>query len=187
MGKAWEPLFPRLGIYEDHSPTTYAGGPFPRYNCWAFAAGETLRRWEPDPSGQYYWPDVAPREYTVPAFMAAYKSIGYKHCANALPERSCEKIVIYATADGRVTHAARQLSDGRWISKLGDAEDIIHQRPESLSSMVYGQPVQFMKRPIAREWTPIHGWFGAIRFLSEILSEWERKLIAHSGLIRTVV
>jgi len=91
--------------------------------------------------------------------MAAYETIGYEPSQNSTLDRSCEKIAIYATADGRVTHAARQLSDGRWISKLGDEEDIIHQLPESLSSVVYGQPVQYMKRTASRG-QALHGWFG---------------------------
>jgi hypothetical protein len=172
MAKAWEPHFPQLGIYEDHSPTTYPGGPHPRYNCWAFAAGENQKRWEPDPSNQYYWPPTAPREYSVPAFMAAYQTKGYEHCANGSLERSAEKIAIYATQDGRVQHAARQLSDGRWISKLGDEEDIIHQTPESLSSTVYGNPVQFMKRAVISQGSALHVWFGPLRFLSEIFRNW---------------
>jgi hypothetical protein len=56
MPKAWEPAFPYLGVYECHSPPTPIGGPHPRYNCYAFAAGENSKRWEPDPSGQCYWP-----------------------------------------------------------------------------------------------------------------------------------
>jgi hypothetical protein len=172
MAKAWEPHFPQLGIYEDHSPTTYAGGLHPRYNCWAFAAGEILKRWEPDPGNQYFWPAAAPREYTVHAFMAAYGTIGYEHCQNGSLDRSCEKIAIYATFGGIVTHAARQLPDGRWISKLGDEEDIIHQTPESLSSVVYGQPVQFMKRALPDQgWA----WLGPFRFLSETIRHWLSK------------
>jgi hypothetical protein len=47
-----------------------------------------------------------------------------------------------------VEHAARQLQDGRWISKMGDEEDVVHRDPESLSSNDYGQPRIFMERPL---------------------------------------
>ncbi|HEX3497139.1 MAG TPA: hypothetical protein VHT02_08205 [Methylocella sp.] len=134
-----------MGEWEEHSPATPWGGPHPRYNCWAFAAGDNTRWWQPDPSNQYYWPSIM-QEFTVPAFIDAYQTCGYVPCANGLLEPSCEKIVIYTTANGIVTHAARQLSDGRWISKLGDAEDIIHQTAESLVGDVYGHPVCFMSR-----------------------------------------
>jgi hypothetical protein len=43
MPKAWEPAFPQLGIYEDHSPRTPYRGKLARYNCWVFAAGEDHR------------------------------------------------------------------------------------------------------------------------------------------------
>jgi hypothetical protein len=178
MAKVWESEFPHLGVWECHSPRTPQGGSHPRYNCWAFAAGENTRRWEPDPSNQYYWPSST-REYTVPAFTDAYQTRGYELCADALPDLSCEKIAIYATADGIVRHAARQLSDGRWISKLGDEEDIVHETPESLNSTVYGQPVCFMKRELPRGWA-LHGWFGAIRFLRDLLCRLRRTpAIAH--------
>jgi hypothetical protein len=151
MAKWWEAKFPHLGVWEFHSPRTPPGGRHPRYNCWAFAAGENTRRWEPDPGNQYYWPSSM-REYTVPAFIDAYRSHGYELCADGFLDHSCLKIAIYATVDGVVKHAARQLPNGRWTSKLGDEEDIIHEAPESLSSTDYGQPVCFMKMelPTAR-------------------------------------
>lgn len=163
--KIWESAFPHLGVWECHSPRTPVGGPHPRCNCWAFAAGENTRRWEPDPSNQYYWPSNT-REYTVPAFIDAYRTRGYEPCVDDLLNSSYEKIAIYANAGGTVTHAARQLSDGRWISKLGDEEDIIHETPESLNSAVYGHPVLFMKRDLPR--SP-HGWRSAICFFLDIL------------------
>ena len=147
MPKVWEPAFPNLGAYECHSPRTPIGGPDPRYNCWAFAAGENLKRWEPDPSGQYYWPQGVPRNYSIAAFSGTYQTVGYEPCADGVLTQGVEKIVLYALASGRVTHAARQISDGRWISKLGDEEDISHQFPNSLVSVCYGYPVLFMSRP----------------------------------------
>jgi hypothetical protein len=146
MPKAWEPAFPQLGIYEDHSPRTPYRGKLARYNCWAFAAGEDHRRWDPDPGGQYYWPPGTARAYTIPAFVAAYGTRGYKLCGHGKLRSTQEKIVIYATPNGIVQHAARQLQDGRWISKMGDEEDIIHRDPMSLIGTYYGKPVLFLQR-----------------------------------------
>jgi hypothetical protein len=109
--------------------------------------GDNTQRWEPDPAEQYYWPPDVLREYTVPAFIRAYQTCRYELCADGLQERGYEKIVVYADRYGLVKHAARQISDGRWLSKLGDAEDIIHEAPQSLSSPIYGQPVCYLKRP----------------------------------------
>lgn len=44
------------------------------------------------------------------------------------------------------THAAKQLADGRWGSKIGQLEDIVHTTVEALSGSDYGEVVQFMKR-----------------------------------------
>lgn len=46
------------------------------------------------------------------------------------------------------THAARQLPSGQWTSKLGKSEDIQHESAEDVSGGVYGEVVEFMKRPI---------------------------------------
>jgi hypothetical protein len=44
------------------------------------------------------------------------------------------------------THAARQLPDGQWTSKLGKYVDIEHSAPEDVAGGVYGEVMQFMKR-----------------------------------------
>jgi hypothetical protein len=139
MAKSWESEFPHLGKWEEHSKAARG------YNCYAFAAGDDTQRWEPDPAEQYYWP-IALRAYTVPAFTQAYQTRHYEVCADGLREHGYEKIVIYADDSGIVRHAARQISDGRWLSKLGYVEDIIHETPQSLASPTYGQPVCYMKR-----------------------------------------
>ncbi len=148
MAKSWEPAFPHLGQWEEHSPPTPPLGSIRRYNCYAFAAGDNTQRWEPDPAGQYYWPPSVPREYTIPAFIQAYQTRRYDVCGDGVQERAYEKIVIYANSFGIVQHAARQVYDGRWLSKLGDAEDIIHETPQSLASAIYGQPVCYLKRSL---------------------------------------
>lgn len=147
MAKSWEPAFPHLGKWEEHSPPTLPGGPTPRYNCYAFAAGDNTQRWEPDPANQYYWPPTALRAYTIPAFIQAYQTRRYEVCGDGMQEGGYEKIVIYADI-GIVKHAARQISDGRWLSKLGDAEDIIHETPQALAGAVYGQPVCYLMRQV---------------------------------------
>jgi hypothetical protein len=56
-----------------------------------------------------------------------------------------ERIALYASADGVPTHAARQLRDGRWTSKLGRCEDIEDQLRD-LQGENYGAVVHIMKR-----------------------------------------
>src|ERR1035438_162844 len=101
-----------------------------RYNCIAWAAGNDLRNWWPDPRGIGYWPLGIPRQVTIDAFMRAYGTLGYTLCFDESLEEGLEKIAIYGTTalDGSVipTHAALQLQSGKWTSKLGPFEDINH-------------------------------------------------------------
>lgn len=116
------------------------------YNCIAWAVGETDRWWWPIPSS-YYWPEVVPRQLTVQAFVQAFQTAGFEVCADRRVEPGLEKIAIYARL-GQPTHAARQLPNGRWTSKLGRSVDIEHTDPDAVSGPQYGTPVVFMKRPI---------------------------------------
>jgi hypothetical protein len=76
------------------------------YNCFAFAAGEEDRRWDPvDPDG--YWPDTVPRELTLEAFIKAYQTIGYECCDNRDLELGFQKIAIYTYGE-EPQHAAIQ-------------------------------------------------------------------------------
>ena len=54
-----------------------------------------------------------------------------------------EKVAIYGFGFF-YTHAARQLPNGKWSSKLGKAEDIEHDSPDDVAGGVYGEVVLFM-------------------------------------------
>lgn len=114
------------------------------YNCIGFAA-ETNLFWWPDPNGQYYWPDQVPRKCTIHAFVQAFKLIGYKQCQDDTLELKLVKVAIFA--NGNIpTHAARQLDDGRWTSKLGRSIDITHAL-RGLEGDEYGKVVQLLSKP----------------------------------------
>ncbi len=114
-----------------------------RYNCIAWAAGDNTRWWWP--MDESYWPDTADRLETVAAFVAAFASLGFELCSEATHETHFDKIVIFADADGIPTHAARQLSDGQWTSKLGRSEDITHALTD-ICGEAYGSVAQVMRR-----------------------------------------
>jgi hypothetical protein len=116
-----------------------------RYNCAAFAAGDQKRKWWPLPP-PFYWPSTAPRENTIPAFLKAYETLGYAPCANGNLEDGMEKIAIFADIFDVPKHVARQLKNGKWISKLGDHIDIEHDTLGVVSGPTYGRPVAFMSR-----------------------------------------
>jgi hypothetical protein len=44
---------------------------------------------------------------------------------------------------------ARQLVSGAWTSKLGRLEDIEHEALEAINCDDYGEPVQFLRRPLS--------------------------------------
>ncbi len=118
----------------------------PQYNCIAWAAGEDDVRWWPDPMYILHWPDGVPRLETIAAFIQAYSTIGYAPCSDGNIEQGFEKVALYAL-NGKPTHAARQLSNGEWTSKLGPQWDISHTI-NALDGPSYGSVVQYLKRPM---------------------------------------
>jgi hypothetical protein len=125
------------------------------YNCIAWAAGRTDSFWWPHADA--YWPPGVPLVLTVDAFVQAYEAVGYRTCADSILERGFEKVAIYANAKLVPTHAARQVPNGEWTSKLGLHIDIRHADPNALIGRDYGAPVRFMRRrlPIWR-WVSFH-------------------------------
>ncbi len=146
VGHRLEQAFPRLvgSGYQVTSPQA------DRYNCIAWAAGDPSNWWWPDEAGQpdsSYWPPNVPRAMTLDAFSQAFASLGYAICDDEQPEEGFEKVAVFALA-GVPTHAARQLPNGRWTSKLGPMEDLEHALHD-LTGMVYGSVALIMKRPLS--------------------------------------
>jgi hypothetical protein len=121
-----------------------------RYNCIAWAASDTRKWWWPDDPviGYGYWPSGAAREVTIPAFIAAFNTLGYAVCLDGSIENGFEKVAIFADHNAEPTHAARQLTDGVWTSKFGAYEDIRHVVLACLEGPRYGKVFVYMKRGI---------------------------------------
>ena len=115
-----------------------------KYNCIAWAAGDSTRWWWPHPEDVGYWPDQVPMQETIESFFSLFQFLGFETCDSALLEPGLEKIALYAIGS-KPTHAARQLDTGLWTSKLGPLEDIEHTL-ESLESDVYGLVVRVFRR-----------------------------------------
>jgi hypothetical protein len=141
MAKHLEALFPGLrgSGYRVTSPIDEV------YNCIAWAAGDVRKWWWPDPHRRRYWPAGVYRVETLGAFEDAFASLGYVTCVGDVPESGFEKIALFAGSDGIPLHAARQLLNGRWTSKLGELEDIEHALHD-LAGEEYGSVVLIMKR-----------------------------------------
>jgi hypothetical protein len=142
MIAGFEDAFPALRSegFEETSP------PSEKYNCIAWAAGRASQWWWPYPHPAYYWPAGQTREVSLDAFLRAFMSLGFEQCPTGELEAGFEKVAIYA-AEGKPTHAARQLGDGRWTSKLGKESDITHTL-RGLEGPVYGQVAGYLKRAL---------------------------------------
>lgn len=129
--------FPNLTSegYSEESP------PDQGYNCIAWVAGDVSKSWWPNQHG--YWPPNIPYETTITAFTMLFEELGYRVCSEVDLEKGYGKVALYALG-GDVTHAARQLINGRWTSKLGGYIDIEHTL-EGLEGPYYGKVVKILK------------------------------------------
>lgn len=134
----------KLGQDSNHRLTSWSTS---RYNCIAWAAGDPLRPWWPQ-SYNAFWPPTAINDLTLPAFISAFATRGYECCIDGSLDPGLEKIAIYAWPNMEPQHAARQLPDGTWTSKMGSAywPDIRHDTVDVVSGQAYGTPVCYMQR-----------------------------------------
>jgi len=133
----------RVGQFESTSEAD------PYYNCVAWAMRDKRQWWEPSGWPEHYWPNKATPDYSLQAYTEAFETRHYIVCDDGEAEPGYEKIAIYWNADG-FRHVARQLADGQWTSKLGEAKDIAHPSLDDLTGDYYGEPVRFMRRPRAQ-------------------------------------
>ena len=136
--------FPRL----KRAPFFLTSPESPHYNCVAWAADDDQNVWWPHlPPLFSYWPPGVPRKEDLQTFIAAFATLGYTVCADGALEPGFEKVALFGDAEGKPKHAAKQLPNGRWTSKLGFAEDIEHII-WGLEGGQYGNVVQYLKRTI---------------------------------------
>ena len=127
----------------------------PKYNCIAWAANEDFRWWWPIPEDLYYWPENTPKEETLEAFVKAFETLGYVACDNDNLENGFEKVAVYVDISRKPTHAAKQLGNGKWTSKLGTDIDVEHELNclreyvLNIDSTDYGTVAVVLKRELA--------------------------------------
>lgn len=134
-------LFPNL----DTSGYEVTSDPDRFYNCFAWGAEDTDNRWEPTTADDRVWfaKSTAPN---VSNFVETYGYVGFvEEATTAELEDGIEKLALYVL-DGEVTHAARQLEDGSWTSKLGNREDVTHRSLECLQGDEYGYVERILQR-----------------------------------------
>ncbi|MBW4695341.1 MAG: hypothetical protein KME27_26630 [Lyngbya sp. HA4199-MV5] len=128
-----------------------------KYNCFAWAAGQDFCIWSPEPFDQYYWPSNAPKDEALDSYILAYGFISYELSPDNNPELEpgFEKIALYVDSFGKVTHATRQIAKGanigKWTSKIGDLEDILHETYDFLEGNDFGFLATILRRRITLE------------------------------------
>ena len=135
----YKQFFPNLSDYQITSKRDR------KYNCIALAAEDNQRWWWPDPKNQKYWPPDIPRQETLEAFIVVFENLGYVTCDNSNYQSGYEKIAIFVNDQGKPKHAAKQLPNGRWNSKLGECHDIEHVL-EEIEGQTYGKVAIIMRR-----------------------------------------
>ncbi len=141
-------LFPNVQPVDDDNWSD----PSNDYNCIAWAAENTLEWWWPvggSPFKPSHWPAGIPNVVSIPAFVQAFRTLGYVECDNRDYEMGFKKVAIYATLDQprKPKHMARQLPGGAWTSKLGPGPDIIHATLECIEGHQYGNVAIIMRKP----------------------------------------
>jgi len=119
------------------------GDPTEQYNCIAYAAGDTSRWWEH--SENHHWPGYASRSNSMESLKQVFLGLGFQPCNDSRMEDGYQKVALYEQ-EGAWTHAAVQMPNGRWRSKMGRGPVIEHQSPQSLSGGIYGEPSTCMRR-----------------------------------------
>ena len=119
--------------------------PTEQYNCIAYAAGDTSKWWWPD--GINYWPPWARETSRIESLIEVFAGLGYEQCAHNDTEDGYQRVVLYEV-DGEMKHAAMQMPNLRWRSKMGQGPVIEHLSPESLSGGMYGDATAYMLRAL---------------------------------------
>jgi hypothetical protein len=138
------------------TPYQITSGSTKKYNCVGWALGDDTRWWEPvvisggKKLGGYFWPidpDI-PAWFSVGALEKLFASHGYEQCEDGDHRQGVEKVAIYGYSRADATHVARQLSSGKWTSKMGPLADIEHERCDQIEGGMIAQIQQFMSRPV---------------------------------------
>lgn len=138
---AWFPKLQDDPLFRLTSPTDY------NYNCIAWAMGLNDRWcWPWSTYGNpVFWPSEPTDDLPLEAFVKLFETIGYEICLSEEVENCLTKVALFVDDTNSVSHAARQLPDGTWTSKLGPLNDIRHSL-HALEGDIYGNVHCIMQR-----------------------------------------
>jgi hypothetical protein len=141
-------------LYKDFPNLTYLNSkqtsePNDDYNCIAWACEmNDIWLWPGENNSSSEWPNNIPRILNKTAFIKLFELFGYKILTdkNSSLEFKTQKIAIYIDELNKPTHAARQLQNGKWTSKIGRNLDIEHDNLSCLEGPAYGKVDIIMAR-----------------------------------------
>jgi hypothetical protein len=107
------------------------------YNCFAWALGSEDDWLEPGGRRGTSWPKDVDDSGSVESYVALFAQAGYERWEGVTLEDGYEKVAIYGD-ESEGLHAARQLVNGWWASKLGGLQDIHHETLAALEDVQYG-------------------------------------------------
>lgn len=118
-----------------------------KYNCiaWAIIRDDV---WVAPSEGNLdgvFWPPSVSKGFGLADLEAMFNYYEYAKCDDSSFEDGFMKVALYEK-ENRWTHAARQLPNGKWASKMGILEDIHHETPIDLEGASYGKVYMIMKR-----------------------------------------
>lgn len=142
--------FPKLGQDANFKVTSKEDH---TYNCIAWAYNYSDRWMWPNTGktrfidGVDYWPSKELMEPSIQNFIDAFRLKGYEVCDGYQHEDGYQKVALYALPNSNMcTHAARELRNGFWTSKLGEWQDIQHGDPTTIENNNYGNVRCILKR-----------------------------------------
>ncbi len=117
------------------------------YNCLAWAIGISNLQIDMLYFRDVYELDPNTLDHSANGYAECInRYYGFEICDSAEVEDGFEKIALYEDNRRDFTHAARQLDNGKWTSKMGTYEDIEHDDLDAVAGAFYGKPSVYMKR-----------------------------------------
>lgn len=125
----------------------------PNYNCISWACVYTDRWIQPSYIGRpsldcvVWWPPDVVEGMGPECLIKLFEYHGYVECDSCFHETGYRKVALYYNEmKNEWTHAARELKNGLWTSKLGSSIDMQHGTPESIECDSYGKIFCYMKK-----------------------------------------
>jgi len=135
------------------------------YNCIAWVGITDNEFWWPEVEPynkldgvKYKWPFKIKNSDELKYFIELFSNLGYEGVSNNIKNEhpKYRKIALFIKEDKNIsdinnckcTHAARQLTNGLWASKLGRKDDIEHSNPYDLEGSAYGKLAIILKKKL---------------------------------------